>query len=287
MKKALCFIISICFTTNLILAQTLVISGNGNLRSGPGTTFEVIGKVTIGMKVSQIEYSNDWYKIELPAKTSGWIYKTLVKSEKQGKAIVKQKPDTIQLAANAIADELRGIIQRYMKNNFFKISLDISSNYPVEINLSHKTDGTLNIDGSVDSIPFNGNITLKTKEGFTIISYPKAEIGKDESKRPALLAYGSVILKDYKTTVSNSNSNVMIFSSSGSSIDEVNNIQCIKPGKFECSGTYFLNKATPMYFVSGTIIFADNEKSCTFTEGSIFSFNSVSYKYTNLKWIKN
>jgi len=285
MKNALLLLSVFILLSNLLIAQTLEINGNGNLRSGPGITNEVIGKVTIGMKVVQIDYSNDWYKIELPNKSFGWIYKTLIKSEKQGKIIVQQRPDTIQLVSNAIAEEIRGLIQRHMKNNFFNITLSISSVYPLEINLSHKTDGNTSISGRKDSITFTGNITLKTIEGIKAISYPKAEIGQDENSRPALMTNSSMIIKDYSTSTSNSNSNVRMFTLSGSSIDNENNVQCIKSGKFECSGNYFVNKTISVFFESGTIVFTDDQKPCTFSEGSIISFNSVIYKYANLKWV--
>lgn len=70
---------SIVFFVNCLCAQTLDIIGNGNLRSGPGTNNEIIGKVTIGMLVKQIDYSNNWYQIEMPDKKRGWLFKSLVK----------------------------------------------------------------------------------------------------------------------------------------------------------------------------------------------------------------
>lgn len=285
MKKALLLFIfvSLCY---MLIAQTIDIVGNGNLRSGPGTTNEIIGKVSTGTKVIQIDFSNDWYKVELPNKTSGWIYKTLVKSEKQGKSIVQQKSDTIQLAANAIALEIRGLIQRYMKSEFFEIPLNISSTYPLEISLTNKMDDNTIISGSIGNMSFKGNITLKSNNNFKIYSYPITEIGIAESSRPTMTLNSSVTVKDITASASNSKSNVMMFTTSGSSINSDNSVQCIKPGNFECSGNYFLNETIPMYFESGTITFTDNNLPCTFAEGSIFHFNSVLYKYNNSKWVK-
>ncbi len=94
MKKALLLFVFVSFGY-LLTAQTLEIIGNGNLRTGPGTTNDVIGKVTIGTKVTQIEFSNDWYKVELPNKSSGWVYKTLVKIDKSTLENL-QIPDTLQ-----------------------------------------------------------------------------------------------------------------------------------------------------------------------------------------------
>ncbi|MCX6250049.1 MAG: SH3 domain-containing protein [Bacteroidetes bacterium] len=81
--KKLVLLFIIVFLGNILNAQTLDIIGNGNLRSGPGTNNGIIGKVTIGMKVKQLGFSNDWYKIEITDKLSGWINKSLVKVEKQ------------------------------------------------------------------------------------------------------------------------------------------------------------------------------------------------------------
>ena len=152
MKKAL--LLSIFVSLSYLLnAQTLEIVGNGNLRSGPGTTNNVIGKVTIGTKVTQIEFSNDWYKVELPNKSSGWIYKTLVKIDKQGKTRVQQKPDTIQLTANVIAEAIRDVILGYYKNNLMMASgILITQEYPLKVNLSLDKQGSLKIVGKNDTI---------------------------------------------------------------------------------------------------------------------------------------
>jgi tetratricopeptide (TPR) repeat protein len=63
-------------------AQKLEIARNGNLRTNPNISSKVIGKVSIGMKGTQLDYSLGWYKIELTNKTTGWIYQILVKRDK-------------------------------------------------------------------------------------------------------------------------------------------------------------------------------------------------------------
>ncbi len=67
---------------NVLYAQNLEIAGNGNLRSGPNISSKVIGKVTNGMTVKQIDYSMGWYKVELINKSIGWIYQTMIKKDK-------------------------------------------------------------------------------------------------------------------------------------------------------------------------------------------------------------
>lgn len=80
---------------NILNGQTIEIIGNGNLRSGPSTKNEIIGKVTIGMHVKQLGYSNNWYKVEISDKLSGWINETLVKVEKQNRNELKIIQQTI------------------------------------------------------------------------------------------------------------------------------------------------------------------------------------------------
>lgn len=67
---------------NVLNAQKVEIAGNGNLRSDPNISSKVIGKVTKGLKVTQIDYSMGWYKIELTNKSIGWIYQTFIKKDK-------------------------------------------------------------------------------------------------------------------------------------------------------------------------------------------------------------
>lgn len=82
MKKIVLLTV-IVLLSKIMVAQIIEIISNGNLRSGPSTSHEIIGKVTIGMKVNQLDFSNNWYKIETPGKLSGWINKSLVKDENQ------------------------------------------------------------------------------------------------------------------------------------------------------------------------------------------------------------
>lgn len=92
--------------------KELIITRNGNLRSGSGTQHEIIGKVTSGMKVIQLENNDDWFKIKLPSQKTGWIHKILITDEnktavnqsevnKSNKKMVKDKSGLITSESQA------------------------------------------------------------------------------------------------------------------------------------------------------------------------------------------
>ena len=62
-------------------SQEIEILRNGNLRSGPSIQHEIIGKVTSGMKVIQLENKDDWYNVKLPDQKTGWVNKILITKE--------------------------------------------------------------------------------------------------------------------------------------------------------------------------------------------------------------
>lgn len=238
----------------LLNAQALEVTGNGNLRSGPGTTNEIIGKVTTGTKVSQIDFSNDWYKVELPNKSSGWIYKTLVKVVKQGNAIVSQKPDTVQMAATQITNAIREVIATIFKTKNFRLDLSITPEHPLKISLSLDKNGMTSLGGTDEKFPITGMVNLQTSGMFSVDATPKP--GYDPKM-------------------------------SGTQITSENFVSCINAGEFECGGYYLLKSTIPLYFESGAIVFTDNEKPCTFSEGSVLFYNSVKYINTGSKWVQN
>lgn len=281
--KKLIILSAVLFLCCALTAQNIEITGNGNLRSGPGTENAIIGKVTSGMKVRQIDTSGDWYKIELPGKSSGWISKALARTSNQGANIRQQKRDTVEIVASALADEIKGTIARYVKNEFFRTPLFITPVYPLEISMATDSGGNFKIEGKTEEVSLGGNISIKTTGYLRAIAYPKSEVGNDESTRPALSIGNIVTLQDN----SNTKSGVMIFTTSGTSVSEETFVQCLKPGKFECSGSFVVNGTTPVLFESGTIIFTDNEKQCTFSEGTVMSYNSVKYIFSKSKWSRN
>jgi len=156
-----------------------------------------------------------------------------------------QKPDTIQMTANAIGNAIRGeILDRYKKDIMLHMNIEISQVHQLIINLSHEQNGRA-ISGTSDSLTVKGKAVIGPIGDISFI------IPQDLSK-------------------------------SGVAIES---------GEFFCKGHFSFKdnsfKDIPLYFESGTVIFTDNEKSGTFSEGSIFFYNSLSFRYTNSKWIKN
>ena len=49
----------------------------GNVRSGPGTNYDKIGKVVRDVILRKVETNGDWFKVSHPELT-GWIYSSLV-----------------------------------------------------------------------------------------------------------------------------------------------------------------------------------------------------------------
>ena len=85
-------IIIVFFHIGISNAQTLNIVKNGNLRSGPSTKDKVVGKVTAGQEVTQIEKSGDWYKVKLPKGQLGWVNKILVSEKTAAKSAGTKAP---------------------------------------------------------------------------------------------------------------------------------------------------------------------------------------------------
>ncbi|MEW5899826.1 MAG: N-acetylmuramoyl-L-alanine amidase, partial [Bacillota bacterium] len=62
--------------------QKLVVQGDGvNIRSGPGTSHDVLAQVSRGARLPFIDRSADWYKVQLPDGKIGWIVAWYVKEE--------------------------------------------------------------------------------------------------------------------------------------------------------------------------------------------------------------
>ncbi len=73
----------VVFFSGIASADRLSISaGIGNVRSGPGTKYDVIWKVEKYHPLSVIEKSKDWYKFQDFEGDEGWIHKSLVGSTK-------------------------------------------------------------------------------------------------------------------------------------------------------------------------------------------------------------
>lgn len=61
-------------TTNTNTSTTLTITGNTlNVRSGPGTNYEVVTGLTKGDKVTKLGQEGDWYRIQTSGGQTGYI----------------------------------------------------------------------------------------------------------------------------------------------------------------------------------------------------------------------
>jgi SH3-like domain-containing protein len=59
-------------------ASVIVIKNNVNVRSGPGTGYDIIFKVEKGVPFRVMERKDNWIKIRHSDGDDGWIYKSLV-----------------------------------------------------------------------------------------------------------------------------------------------------------------------------------------------------------------
>lgn len=76
--------------------ENLLISKDGNVRSGPSTKYEIIGKVIVGKQVIQLEQLGSWYKVKLPNERIGWVQKSLIEPDIGNQPVVgKQSPSKI------------------------------------------------------------------------------------------------------------------------------------------------------------------------------------------------
>jgi SH3-like domain-containing protein len=57
--------------------HVIVKVANGNVRSGPGTEHEVVGRVVRDVILKKTDQKGDWLKVSHP-QLSGWVHKQLV-----------------------------------------------------------------------------------------------------------------------------------------------------------------------------------------------------------------
>ena len=87
-------VLGVLFLSSTLFAQSLTVRvGRGNVRSGPGDTYEVIGKVRRGQKFDVEARQGDWFKILLETGREGWVFKSLVEvSGKRSIGVVPSGP---------------------------------------------------------------------------------------------------------------------------------------------------------------------------------------------------
>lgn len=90
MKNIFCLWVCLSFllTATTCLAEMLSVSGdNVNLRSGPGTKYQVKWEYGKGFPLKVVDKKGDWVKVQDFENDSGWIYKPLLSPK--GHMIVK------------------------------------------------------------------------------------------------------------------------------------------------------------------------------------------------------
>ena len=93
-RGAALLVLGVLFLSSVLFAQSLTVRvGRGNVRSGPGDTYEVIGKVRRGQKCDVEARQGDWFKILLETGQEGWVFKSLVEvSGKRSIGVVPSGP---------------------------------------------------------------------------------------------------------------------------------------------------------------------------------------------------
>lgn len=95
-KKLISFFLVICILLfpSLTLADLEMMSVNSdsvNLRSGPGTSYDVLWEYGKGFPLIIVQRKGDWVKVKDFENDAGWIFKSLL--SKKGHLIVKVNKD--------------------------------------------------------------------------------------------------------------------------------------------------------------------------------------------------
>lgn len=80
MKKSLLTALFAAFSGSLALAGSISVAKAGNLREGPSTKSKIVGQLTPGEAVEELESSGGWFKVELPDGKIGWSHNSLFKA---------------------------------------------------------------------------------------------------------------------------------------------------------------------------------------------------------------
>lgn len=90
MVFTLMILIMVCFSADALAENATVTAGVANVRSGPGSSYEVAGSIYAGTEVNVIETSGSWHKIKL-GNLTGWMSDTVLEvapGEKQLESLV-------------------------------------------------------------------------------------------------------------------------------------------------------------------------------------------------------
>ena len=153
-------ILGVIFLASALFAQSLTVQV-GNVRSGPGDTHDVIGKVRRGQKFDVEARQGDWFKVLLETGQEGWVFKSLV--EVSGKRSIGVVPSgSAPLAARPYGDSWALVvgINRYRKQS---------------LRLNYAVNDARSVVSALVKIGFPRNrITLLEDEGATGLAVRRA-----------------------------------------------------------------------------------------------------------------
>lgn len=105
--------------------KTLFVKEDCNVRDGPGTSYQRIDRLTAGTPVIQLDKQDNWYKVQLPSKQTGWIREDLL----------RETPN--QLVTN------ERVNIRYGPSTLFRVLEEVEKNTP--LTLIEEQDGWLRV----------------------------------------------------------------------------------------------------------------------------------------------
>lgn len=103
-------------------AETITITKDGNVRSGPATTESVIGKVKAGEKFDQINKSGEWCKVKLSDGKVGWVHQLLTGTPQSNSGPLPSRTDNlppinIEFPDNALETQSRILVKKVKNKN--------------------------------------------------------------------------------------------------------------------------------------------------------------------------
>ena len=98
--------VSISATANTIT----VVTKNANIRSGPGTEFEVVTTVPLGTSMNELGLNGKWYKIRMSNNSDAWISQSTVRVETPPPKNDCRTADAAAVATGAFGGKVGGTL---------------------------------------------------------------------------------------------------------------------------------------------------------------------------------
>ncbi|NLI13487.1 N-acetylmuramoyl-L-alanine amidase [Pelotomaculum propionicicum] len=86
----------------LVFADTAVVASDSvNIRTGPGTTYDIIAQASSGDRLTIVSQSGDWYCVNRPSGQNGWIAGWLVNVEQAAQAAAPQSSGQVAVVSGS------------------------------------------------------------------------------------------------------------------------------------------------------------------------------------------